>query len=61
LSLAAIFKTGFTEYSNLLNDIVWLGIWIRRWEDITVVKEYNCDSFNMTFMNSKSDTTSDIN
>jgi hypothetical protein len=58
LSLAAIFKHCFAEHSNLLNDVSWLSIWIRAWEDISVVKEHNFDSFNYTLMNSKSESFS---
>lgn len=61
LSLAAIFKHSFTEYSNLLHNVPWLSIWIWAWENITIVKEYNLHTFDHSFMDSKSETSANAN
>ena len=61
LSLAAVLKDSFTEHSNLLNDVSWLSIWVWAWENVSVVKENNFDSFNNSLMDSKRDSSTDIN
>lgn len=60
LSLAAVLEASLTEDGNLLDDIGWLSIWIRRWEDISVVEEDDGNTLNFTFVDTESASTSDV-
>ena len=51
--LAAVLETGFAEDSDLLNDVIWLSIWVRAWENVSVVKEDDSDAFDHTLVNSE--------
>jgi hypothetical protein len=61
LSLAAVLKTSLAKDCNLLDNISWLSIWIWRWEHITIVQEHLLYSFDSAFMNSKCESSTNIN
>ena len=58
--MAAILKTTFTEHSNLLHNVVRLSIRVWRWENVSVMKEYDSYTFHNTFMDSECAATSNV-
>jgi len=61
LPLAAVLEAALAKYSELLNCEGWLSIWIRRWEDVSIVQEYDSDAIDDAFVNAQGSTTVDVN
>jgi len=51
LSLAAIFKDSFVEYSKLVNNLTWSMACIRGWKDLSIMQKYNFYVPYCTLMN----------
>lgn len=60
LSLAHELEAGLAKDRDLVNNEIWLSIWIWTGEKIRVVKEDNLDTLDETFMDTELGSTSDV-
>lgn len=60
LPRAAVLQTALAEHSELLDREGWLGIRVRRWEDVSVVQEYDFDAVDNALVNTQYSTTVDV-